>query len=91
MTVRIGVLLGNVGSLIAFRVGVRDAKILADEFFPEFSVEGSGEPASRTRLPPAHGRRGGVAGFSAVTVPAIDETLGDAIHRTAGAIWLLTT
>ena len=33
------VLLGNVGSLIAFRVGVRDAKIFADEFFPEFSVE----------------------------------------------------
>ena len=32
-------LLGNVGSLIAFRVGVRDAKILADEFFPEFSIE----------------------------------------------------
>lgn len=32
-------LLGNVGSLITFRVGVRDAKILADEFFPEFSVE----------------------------------------------------
>jgi hypothetical protein len=32
-------LLGNVGTLVAFRVGVRDAKILADEFFPEFSVE----------------------------------------------------
>jgi hypothetical protein len=32
-------ILGNVGSLIAFRVGVRDAKILADEFFPEFSVQ----------------------------------------------------
>ena len=24
---------------VAFRVGVRDAKVLADEFFPEFSVE----------------------------------------------------
>ncbi len=32
-------ILGNVGTLIVFRVGVRDAKILADEFFPEFSVE----------------------------------------------------
>lgn len=32
-------LLGNVGTLVAFRVGVRDAKVLADEFFPEFSVE----------------------------------------------------
>jgi DNA helicase HerA-like ATPase len=32
-------ILGNVGSLVAFRVGVRDARILADEFFPEFSVE----------------------------------------------------
>jgi hypothetical protein len=34
-----GAILGNVGTLIAFRVGVRDAKVLADEFFPEFSVE----------------------------------------------------
>ncbi len=32
-------ILGNVGTLIVFRVGVRDAKILADEFFPEFSIE----------------------------------------------------
>jgi hypothetical protein len=32
-------ILGNVGSLVAFRLGVRDARILADEFFPEFSVE----------------------------------------------------
>lgn len=32
-------ILGNVGTLIAFRVGVRDAKVLVDEFFPEFSVE----------------------------------------------------
>lgn len=32
-------ILGNVGTLIAFRVGVRDAKLLADEFFPEFSIE----------------------------------------------------
>ena len=32
-------ILGNVGTLIAFRVGVRDAKVLADEFFPEFSIE----------------------------------------------------
>jgi hypothetical protein len=32
-------ILGNVGTLIAFRVGVRDAKVLADEFFPELSIE----------------------------------------------------
>lgn len=32
-------ILGNVGTLIAFRVGARDAKVLVDEFFPEFSVE----------------------------------------------------
>jgi hypothetical protein len=32
-------ILGNVGTLIAFRVGVRDAKIFAEEFFPEFSIE----------------------------------------------------
>lgn len=32
-------ILGNVGTLIAFRVGTRDAKILAEEFFPEFTVE----------------------------------------------------
>jgi DNA helicase HerA-like ATPase len=32
-------ILGNVGTLVAFRVGVRDAKILAEEFFPEFSIE----------------------------------------------------
>jgi hypothetical protein len=34
-----GAILGNIGTLIAFRVGVGDAKVLADEFFPEFSVE----------------------------------------------------
>lgn len=32
-------ILGNVGTLVAFRVGVRDAKVLVDEFFPEFSIE----------------------------------------------------
>jgi hypothetical protein len=32
-------ILGNVGTLIAFRVGTRDARVLAEEFFPEFSVE----------------------------------------------------
>jgi len=32
-------ILANVGTLIAFRVGTRDAKVLAEEFFPEFSVE----------------------------------------------------
>lgn len=29
--------IGNVGTLIAFRVGTRDAKILAEEFYPVFS------------------------------------------------------
>src|SRR5262249_52752824 len=32
-------ILGNIGTPIAFRVGARDAKVLADEFFPEFSGE----------------------------------------------------
>jgi len=32
-------ILGSVGTLIAFRVGVRDAKVLVDEFFPEFAIE----------------------------------------------------
>lgn len=32
-------ILANVGTLIAFRVGVRDAEVLAKDFFPEFSVE----------------------------------------------------
>ena len=31
-------ILGNVGSLIAFRVGVEDAKILAKEFEPELEL-----------------------------------------------------
>jgi hypothetical protein len=31
-------LLGNVGTLIAFRVGVRDARALAEEFFPEIAL-----------------------------------------------------
>lgn len=31
-------ILGNVGTLISFRVGIRDAKILADEFFPLFDA-----------------------------------------------------
>jgi hypothetical protein len=46
-------LLGNVGTLIAFRVGVRDAKVLADEFFPEFSVEDLISLARGTHLRPA--------------------------------------
>jgi hypothetical protein len=32
-------ILGNVGTLFAFRVGVRDAKVMAEELFPEFSIE----------------------------------------------------
>jgi type IV secretory pathway TraG/TraD family ATPase VirD4 len=31
-------ILGNVGTIIAFRLGVADAEILAKEFSPEFSV-----------------------------------------------------
>jgi hypothetical protein len=30
-------ILGNVGTIIAFRVGPADAEILAKEFYPEFS------------------------------------------------------
>jgi len=29
-------IIGNVGTLIAFRIGSKDAKVLAEEFFPEF-------------------------------------------------------
>lgn len=32
-------ILGNVGTTIAFRVGVTDAEILSKEFYPEFSVK----------------------------------------------------
>jgi hypothetical protein len=32
-------ILGNVGTLVAFRVGARDGEVLAEEFFPQFSVE----------------------------------------------------
>jgi Helicase HerA, central domain/TraM recognition site of TraD and TraG len=32
-------ILGNVGTIISFRLGVPDAEILAKEFYPEFSVE----------------------------------------------------
>jgi hypothetical protein len=35
----LGSLLGNVGNLIAFRVGPRDAETLAKEFAPVFSPE----------------------------------------------------
>lgn len=31
-------ILGNVGTIISFRVGSQDAELLAQEFFPEFSV-----------------------------------------------------
>ena len=31
--------LGNVGSLVVFRVGAKDAKVLAEEFFPDFKQE----------------------------------------------------
>ena len=34
-----GALLGNVGNLIVFRVGVRDAAMLAKELFPIFEPE----------------------------------------------------
>jgi hypothetical protein len=32
-------ILGNVGTLVTFRVGIRDAKILAEEFYPEFGEQ----------------------------------------------------
>lgn len=32
-------ILGNVGTLIAFRVGVQDAEVLAKEFWPDFGVK----------------------------------------------------
>ena len=32
-------MLGTVRTLVVFRVGPREAKILAEEFLPEFSVE----------------------------------------------------
>ena len=35
----INVILGNVRTIISFRLGVTDAEILAKEFYPEFSVE----------------------------------------------------
>ena len=50
-----GAILGNVGTLIAFRVG--DPKILADKFFPEFSMEDLGSLARGHVLLPTHGRR----------------------------------
>lgn len=66
-------ILGNVGTLIAFRVRVRDAKVLANEFFPEFSLE------DLVSLPPYHIylrlMSDGVVsrGFSAVTLlPELD-------------------
>lgn len=62
-------ILGNVGTLIAFRVGPRDAKILAEEFFPEFSVEDLvGLPQYQVYL---RLMIDGVVsrGFSAMTVP----------------------
>lgn len=34
-----GALLGNVGNLIVFRVGVRDASLLAKERYPVFQQE----------------------------------------------------
>ena len=32
-------ILGNVGTIIAFRLGLPDAEILGKEFYPEVSVE----------------------------------------------------
>ena len=61
--------LGNVGTLIAFRVGGRDAKVLAEEFFPEITME------DLVSLPPYHIYLrlmiDGVVsqGFSGVTLP----------------------
>jgi len=35
----VGAVLGNVGNLIVFRVGVKDASMLAKELFPVFQLE----------------------------------------------------
>ncbi len=61
-------ILGTVGTLVCFRIGVRDAKILADEFFPELT------PVDLVSLPCYHVYlrlmvNGVVSrGFSAVTL-----------------------
>ena len=31
--------LGNVGSIITFRLGAKDARVIAEEFFPNFRIE----------------------------------------------------
>jgi len=41
-------ILGNVGTIIAFRIGLADAEILEKEFAPEFSA------SDMTRLPNYH-------------------------------------
>ncbi len=33
-----GAVLGNVGTVIAFRVGLSDAEVLEKEFYPEFTA-----------------------------------------------------
>jgi hypothetical protein len=32
-------ILGNIGSIIAFRLGTADAKVMAEEFYPVFSAD----------------------------------------------------
>lgn len=67
--------LGNVGTLIVFRIGVSDAEVLGQEFAPEF------KPADFTNLPNFHiylklmidGRVSNP--FSAVTLPPEEKTV----------------
>ncbi len=76
--------LGNVGTLIAFRVGAEDAQVLAKEFEPELTAH------DLTRLPPRHvALRLAVEGttsdpFTAVTLPRTpvgDAGRGEIIRR----------
>ncbi len=67
-------LFGSVGTLISFRVGMRDAEVLAKEFHPVFTAE------DLAALPPYHIYLklmiDGVVsrGFSAKTAPPLDGT-----------------
>jgi hypothetical protein len=44
-------IVGNVGTLVAFRMGVRDAKVLAEAFFPEYSSSSMLDVTARWEWP----------------------------------------
>ena len=70
-------ILGNVGSLISFRVGAQDAEVLKEEFFPKFAKKDFVNlPKHQIYL---RLMIDGIVseGFSANTLPPIDETLGN--------------